>query len=146
MVTVASRSQANGSSPLQSFFHMYFSGLEAMGQAYDPFVKTFARGQIELLSFMSRRAQAYIELPGRLTHCRTPQDVLDEQKRFWDTTVHQYTTSANRIADALSPLTGTPFHFSLPGDEAQDVRDYITFPEPQEQQTNAGRVRERKVA
>jgi len=83
MVAATSRAQANGKTPIHSFFNMYFSGLEAFGQAYDPFTKGMARAQLEFMGHLNRRAQAYLEIPNRLGQCRTPQDLVNEQVRFW---------------------------------------------------------------
>ena len=76
MVAHASNSHANGKSPAHSAFQMYFGGLEAFGQAYDPFLKGLARTQLEVLGFVNRRAQAYMQIPARAAQCRTPQDLL----------------------------------------------------------------------
>ena len=65
MVAHASNSHANGKSPAHSAFQMYFGGLEAFGQAYDPFLKGLARTQLEVLGFVNRRAQAYMQIPAR---------------------------------------------------------------------------------
>jgi hypothetical protein len=145
MVAAASRAQANGKSPVHSLFHMYFSGLEAVGQTYDPFMKSFARAQLELLGLMSRGAQACLEIPTRLSRCRTPQDVVDEQMRFWRAAFEDYSDSVGRVRDAMASFTMLPFGFELPDDEAESARDYITFPETKEP-GGAGKARERKAA
>ena len=145
MVAAASRAQANGKSPIHSVFQMYFSGLEAAGQAYDPFMKGFARAQLELLGLMNRRAQAYLEVPTRLSRCRTPQDVVDEQMRFWRTAFEDYSDSVGRVRDTLASFAMPPFGFQLPDDDAESARDYITLPETKEQ-GGAGKARERKAA
>jgi hypothetical protein len=142
MVAAASRAQANGKSPVHSFFQMYFSGLEAMGQAYDPFMKSFARAQLELTGLMSRRAQAWMEVPGRLSQCRTPQDLTNEQMRFWRAAYEDHADSWGRMTEAMASLAAPVFAFGRLGDEGQSDRDYITFPETKE----PGRQRERKAA
>ena len=146
MVASASREGLNGSSPVHSFFHMYFSGLDTLSQTYDPFTKNFARGQLELMGLMNRRAQAVLEIPSRLGQCRTPQDIVDEQLRYWRTAYEQYSETAGRLMELIAPLGGPPFGFGPATEKAsEDERDYITFPEPQER-TPTRRVRERKVA
>ena len=102
MVAATSRAQANGKTPIHSIFNMYFSGLEAFGQAYDPFTKGFARAQLECMGHLNRRAQAYLEIPNRLAQCRTPQDFVNEQVRFWRTAYEDYTASMGRVTEALS--------------------------------------------
>lgn len=145
---VASCAQANGKTPMHGLFQMYFGGLEAMGQAYDPFFKGAARAQLEVMGLMSRRAQAYLEIPGRLSHCRTPQDVANEQLRFWRTAYEEYAQSMGRITDAMASITTQPFGIKMPDDEAESAHDYITFPEPTEakEQSRSGRGKERRAA
>lgn len=143
MAAAASRPPANGKSPIHSLFHMYFGGLEAFGQAYDPYLKGIARAQLELTGLASRRAQAYLEIPGRLSQCRTPNDLFDEQMRFWRTAFEEYAHSVGRMTEAMTSFAMPTFGFGLPADEAETARDYITFPEAQE----PGRSqRERKAA
>jgi hypothetical protein len=124
---------------------MYFSGLEAVGQAYDPFMKGFARAQLEILGLMSRSAQSCLEIPTRLSRCRTPQDLVDEQMRFWRTAFEDYSDSVGRVRDALASFAMAPFGFEPPDDEAESARDYLAFPETKEQ-ASAGKGRDRKAA
>jgi len=145
MVAAASGPKANGKSPVQGFFHMYFGGLEAFGQAYDPYMKTFARAQLELMGLMSRRAQAYMEIPARLSRCRSPQDVANEQMEFWRTAFEEYSGSMGRMTDAFASVAPPPYGFALPDDDVADDHDYISFPEPKEF-TRTGRSRDRKAA
>ena len=142
MVAAASRTQANGKSPVQSLFHMYFGGLEAMGKTYDPFMKGLARAQLEIMGLFSRQAQAFMEVPGRLSQCRTPQDVANEQIRFWRTAYDEYADSLGRVTEAVASAV-PPFGVALTGDEAQSAHDYITFAEPKEPGRGA---RDRKAA
>ena len=143
-MVAASRAQANGKSPVQTFFQMYFSGLEAMGHAYDPFTKGVARAQLEFMGLMSRRAQAYMEIPARLAQCRTPQDLANEQARFWRTAFEEYSDSVSRATEAMASLVPS-FNFAISGDEAQSAHDYISFSETQEP-ARAGQTRERRAA
>jgi Phasin protein len=145
MVAAASRTQANAKSPIQSFFHVYFSGLETMSQAYDPFSKNIARAQLEFMGFMSRRAQAYLEIPNRLSACRTPQDFAHEQMRFWRTAYEEYAESVGRMTEAMASMASPSFGFGQHGDGVRNSHDYLAFPEGDER----GRPvhpRERKAA
>jgi Phasin protein len=143
MVAAATRAQANGKSPIHSMYQMYFGGLEAFGQAYDPFMKGFARAQLEWMGLISRRAQAYMEVPSRLSRCRTPQDLVNEQARFWRTAYEEYSDTTGRITEALASCTMPSFGFGSGADAAESARDYITFPETKEPGRGA---RERKAA
>jgi Phasin protein len=145
---VASCAQANGKTPMHGLFQMYFGGLEAMGQSYDPFFKGIARAQLEVMGLMSRRAQAYLEIPNRFSHCRTPQDIASEQLRFWRTAYDEYAQSMGRITGAMASVTTPPFGFTVPDDEAESAHDYITFPEPTgtEERSRSGRSKQRGAA
>ena len=144
MVASASRGQLNGKHPAQAVFQSYFGGLEAFGQAYNPFLKGAARVQLELMGFMSRRAQAYMEIPSRLAHCRSPEDLANEQMRFWKTAGEEYSAYFSRVMQAMGTLPAPSF--GIPVDEVESARDYITFPEPQEPQDPPVRGRERRRA
>jgi Phasin protein len=144
-MVAASRHQANGKSPVQSYFHMYFSGLEAMSQAYDPFTKSIARAQLEVMGLMSRRAQAYLEIPSRLSVCRTPQDLAQEQMRFWRTAYEEYAESVGRMTEAMASLASPAFGFAKFGAGEHNARDYLAFPETEEQGRRA-HPRDRKAA
>lgn len=141
---VANAPHANGKSPVTGAFQNYFAGLEAFGQAYDPFVKGIARTQLEMLGFFNRRAQAYMQVPARAAQCRTPQDFLNASTQFWRAAYEDYAESAGRITNALAAC-GVPNLAAMMSDEAGNAHDYIAFPEAKEQPAGA-RSRERKAA
>jgi len=124
---------------------MYFGGLEAFGQAYDPFLKGVARTQLEMLGFFNRRAQAYMQVPARLAYCRTPQDLLYAQMQFWRSAYEDYTESAGRMTRALASA-GVPNVAGLVSEEARTAHDYIAFPEPNVPEEAPRQHRERKAA
>ncbi len=142
-MVAASRVQANGKSPVHNIFQMYFGGLESFGQAYDPFMKGLARSQLELMGLMNRRTQAVMEIPTRLSQCRTPQDVFNAQARFWRTAYEEYSESVTRMTEAFASLAMPGFSLQMPDDEAGNAHDYITFPEPKGPER---RPRERRAA
>jgi len=146
MVASASRGGLNGSLPVQNFYQMYFGGLGSLSQTYEPATKNFARGQLEFMGLMNRRAQAILEISSRLGQCRTPQDLVNEQLRYWRTAYEQYSETAGRMMELMTPLGASPFGFGPVADQtSEDEHDHITFPEPQERAPSR-RVRERKVA
>ncbi len=146
MVASASRGGLNGSPPLQNFYQMYFGGLGSLSQTYEPATKNLARGQLEFMGLMNRRAQAILEISSRLGQCRTPQDLVNEQLRYWRTAYEQYSETAGRMMELMTPLGASPFGFGPVADQtSEDEHDHITFPEPQERAPSR-RVRERKVA
>lgn len=63
-------------------------------------MKNVTRFQLELWALSSRRAQAYMELPGRLARCTTPEAAAKEQQRFIQTAAHQYGDSTKRLMNA----------------------------------------------
>lgn len=144
MVAHASNSHANGKSPAHGAFQMYFGGLEALGQAYDPFLKGLARTQLEVLGFVNRRAQAYMQIPTAAAQCRTPQDLFNVQSQFWRAAYEDYTESVGRVTNALAAC-GLPNFASLTEEALHNAHDYIAFPETKEQ-PSSGRSRERKAA
>lgn len=148
MVASASRGERNEDSPVHSLFHIYFGGLDTLSQTYDPFTKSFARGQLELMGLMNRRAQALLEIPNRLSQCRTPQDLVNEQQRYWHTAYEQYSETAGQMMGLMGPLVAPPFGFgAATAETSKDEHDYITFPEQtKEERVPTRRVRERKVA
>jgi hypothetical protein len=125
---------------------MYFGGLGSLSQTYEPTTKNFARGQLEFMGLMNRRVQAVLEISSRLAQCRTPQGLVNEQLRYWRTAYEQYSETAGRMMELMTPLGASPFGFGPVADQtSEDEHDHITFPEPQERAPSR-RVRERKVA
>lgn len=116
----------------------------AFAPGFDAMVKGMARWNLEVFGFMSRRAQAYVEIPSRLSQCRTPQDLFKEQNRFWTTTVEQYMDMSRRLTQVTTKMmASTP---AGPAPRTPRKRDYINVPGIGEQQPSpSGRV-ERRVA
>jgi hypothetical protein len=142
MVAHAPNSHANGKSPAHNAFQMYFGGLEAFGQAYDPFLKGMARTQLEMLGFFNRRAQAYMQIPARVAQCRTPQDLANAQAQFWRSAYEDYTESMGRVTSALAACAP---NFAALSEEVRNAHDYIAFPDTKEP-AGGQRARERKAA
>ena len=124
--------------PAQNMFQTFCSGLDTAGLGFEPMMKAAARHNAEILTLMSQRAQAYFEIPSRLSQCRTPQDIMTEQSRFWQTMARQYTESSQRMVSAWTSMGREVKKSSL-------ERDYITFPEAQEDDLQTP-VRERRAA
>ncbi len=118
---------------LPNLFQNYFAGLDANAQSLNPLMKSLARWQLEWMGLMSRRGQAYLEIPSRLAQCRVPQDIHNEQMRFWQTAFQQYSESTQRMAALWTEAVqaGQPKAKDGGAQPAQDKRerDYITFPE-----------------
>lgn len=140
-----------GQNPFQMFnpgvfsspFQAYFSNLDSMAQSMGP-MKGVARLQLEVMGYMSRRAQAYMEIPTRLSRCRTPQDLMSEQSRFWHTAFQQYAESNKRIMDAWTQVMPNPFAATAASKPAE--RDYISFGDPKEANGRARTAEDRHAA
>lgn len=69
-------------------------------------VQTIADRNIKALEEMATVAQkctrAYLALPSELANCRTPQDVLGLQLRFWQNAAADCTAGSRRVMDALA--------------------------------------------
>ena len=126
--------------PLGNLSQTYFGGLDMMVKGYEPALKSVSRWNLELFGLMARRAQAWLEVSSRLSHCKTPVEVLSEQGKFWQAAAADYVDSSKRLAAAWSACATMP---KLNG--SAQPRDYITFPEPQESAAPAKRG-ERKAA
>lgn len=83
--------------------------LESMSAGFGP-MKALTVQQMELLTLMSRRAQAYLGIPQRLSRCRTHNDLMNEQMRFWETAQTQYQDATTRVVNAWSELFATLPH------------------------------------
>lgn len=117
--------------PIQAMLNTAYGSWAATGRNFEPWLRAVARGNLEVFTLMSRRAQAYVELPTRLSQCRTPQDVANEQMRFWQTMTRQYAESSQRIVGAWLDVAQQAGRRTR-GNGAEKKRDYITFPEPEE--------------
>lgn len=114
-------------------------GLAAAGQNLEPMLRAAARGNVEVFTLMSRRAQAYVELPVRLSQCRTPQDLANEQMQFWQTMARQYAESSQKLLAAWLEVAQQIHDRSAKGNGERE-RDYITFPEPEESSSDERRA------
>ncbi len=136
-MTIHTTSQPGATGPFFAPLHAYFGSLDSMAQSMSP-MKGAARVQLEMTGFLSRRTQAYLEIPSRLQQCRTPQDLFNEQARFWQTAFEQYAEAGRRMTEAWQAGFGG-------GAAAQPAvrataRDYISFGSPTTGSTNAPRA------
>lgn len=123
--------ESSGLGPFQHMMQTYYGGLDNAAQGYEPVMKGMARTQLELMSFASRRAQAYLEIPSRLAICRSPQDLMNEQMRFWQTAASQYSEATRRVMTAMSSMAQPQPFADAKSKPAQ--RDYLSVPDAQQQ-------------
>jgi hypothetical protein len=105
---------------------VYFTGLDSVLRAYEPALRGAGRYNLELLGIMSRRAHAWLEIPARLGSCRTPQDLVKEQMRFWQTAMHDYAEGAQRLSTALGACGVPNFNGAWGGKTVAQPRDFIS--------------------
>ena len=119
-----------GLGPFQDLFHNYTSGLTSGPQGFDVMMRNMARCQLEMQGLMSRRAQAYLELPSRVSQCRTPQELVQEQTRFWQNAVEQYSECSRRVFGAWAQMLQMPVPSDSSGRSGKETRrDYLSFPD-----------------
>jgi hypothetical protein len=112
--------------PLGGLSQAYFGGLDAMVKGYEPALKGVGRWNLELIGLMTRRSQAWLGLPARLSQCKSPLDVCNEQMRFWQTAASDFSQASHRLAAAFGACAVLPHLNGAP------QRDYISFPEAKE--------------
>jgi hypothetical protein len=115
--------------------------LDQLARGYEPVLRNAGRMNLEVVGLMTRRAKAWLELPSRVSQCKTPQDLIGEQLRFWQTAAHDYTEGARRLAVTFSAFARP----GLNGGADPTTRDYITFPEPKAAAPD-GQRRDRRAA
>ena len=109
----------NGS--LAKLLQVYFNPVEAMVKNCEPALKGIGRWNLELLGLSTRRSQAWLGIPARLGHCKSPLDGVNEQLKFWQTAASDYWETSHRLAAASWGACAIIPHLN---DLAQ--RDYMT--------------------
>jgi hypothetical protein len=89
-------------------YRRYISEFEQSSHPLQTMVDTVAKAnaklQAEATTLIARRSQAWLELPGRAAQCRSPQDVMQLQARFWQTYWQNYTDAGRSMSEALMPV------------------------------------------
>src|SRR2546421_7591385 len=109
--------------PLGNLSQTYFGSLDMMAKGFEPALKGVGRWNLELIGLLTRRSQAWLEMPARLGQCRTPVDVFNEQMRFWQTAAADYADGSHRLSAAWGACAVMP---KLNGTQPHD---YMTFAE-----------------
>src|SRR6185295_13845780 len=76
--------------PLQSMSQAYFTNFERMSKVAEPALNGIGRYNLELVGLAARRGQAWLDVPASFGRCKTPQDLLGAQTKFWQTATTQY--------------------------------------------------------
>lgn len=116
--------------PFGTLWQAYSNGLDALAKSSEPAAVGISRWQLELMALALRRTQAWLETPARLGRCRTAQDLLGEQLRFWQTAGAHYSEGGQRLLAIV--LTSLPATAAANRLGAPERRDYIAVAEAQE--------------
>ena len=132
--------------PFVNLSQTYCNGLDVLAKGYEPALKGVGRWNLEVMGFMTRRARAWLEMPARVSQCKTPQDLAREQLQFWQTAAHDYSEGVQRLTVAASALAPPGFNGTWGGKAAAPARDYITVTEQKPAATDQEPKRERRAA
>jgi hypothetical protein len=116
--------------PLENMSQAYFAGMDRIVKTYEPALNGLSRYNLELAGLAARRARAWSEIPATLGRCKTPQDLLGEQARFWQTAMAHYTQSWQRMSAVVGAFAIAPGINGAFSNMPAPARDFITFPEP----------------
>ena len=137
-----------GLGPFQAYFKgMSGSDTKPSAMPLEHMMRSVTLCQLELQGLLSRRAQAYVELPSRLPEIRTTQDMIQEQTRFWQTAMQQYAECSQRMMATWMQAMQPPAASFDPRANAPS-RDYLAPSEPPAERLPAGQLRDgrRRVA
>lgn len=86
--------------------------------------------QMEMITWTSRRAQAVLSIPQRLSGCKTQEDLFEEHNRFWQTAYAQNQEATYRITQAWTDLfwISSSFSSSQNTHTPLETRTLIKFP------------------
>jgi hypothetical protein len=133
--------------PLGNLSQAYFGTIDKMMKGCEPALKGAGRWNLELVGLMTQRSREWFEIPTRLSRCKSPVDVVNEQMRFWQTAAAQYADASHRLAAALGACTVAPyFNGAWGGEPVAQTRDFITFPEPKESAAVPAKRSDRRAA
>lgn len=95
----------------------------SFGSEINPW-RVAARINAETLCLLTRRAQAYLDLPKNLGSCQTTDDFITQQVTFWQVAQRQYMESLQSAAFAALPVAPISEANDSPADRVR-ARDYI---------------------
>ena len=59
-----------------------------------------AQTNMEVAALMGRRSRAYLDYPAHISKCQTPQQLFDENARFFQEMMHDYQATNDRLLKA----------------------------------------------
>ena len=69
------------------------------------FYKTMLTCNDELMNFSRNRLKEDLDVPQKLSECKTPQEVMNVYMGFYQTAFQQYTDEANALRKICSEMT-----------------------------------------
>lgn len=118
------------SGPAGGLSQAQFGGFDALAKGYEPALRGVSRWNLEVFGLATRRTQAWMEIPVRLSQCRTTLDVFNAQLQFWQSAAHDYAEGSRKLAMAFGAFAVVPgFNGAWRGEAAAPTRDYISVPE-----------------
>lgn len=131
-MTASERLDSKGG-PLSNLSQTYFSSLDRIAKVYEPTLRGVGRWNMEVFNLLTRRSQAWLDVPVQLGRCRTPQDVVSAQLKFWQQAAAHYADGAQRLTVAFGACA-VPGLNGVRAPRADGAkRDIITFAEPKEE-------------
>jgi len=100
--TEMKKPEASSHEVLDEMRHTLCDSMETAAKNFAPLTGRVSSVNLEVLSFFSRRARAYLEVPGRAAACQTPQDAVAAQMAFWREAANHYSEATTRIVSAWS--------------------------------------------
>lgn len=71
------------------------------------YMRALAQTNVEMVGLMGRRSRAYLDFPSNLAKCRSPQQFVEQQARFFQDMLHDYQAANDRMVncwiEAASP-------------------------------------------
>jgi len=113
--------------PFTNLSQAYVGSLDVLARRFEPLAVGAGRYNLELFGLMTRRARAWLEVPSRLGQCRTPQDLANEQLRFWRAAVQDYADGTKRLSLAFSGLAAPGADGVWGGKAVTPPRDHLAF-------------------
>jgi len=144
-MTASERLDSKGG-PMGNLSQAYFANLDRIAKAYEPALRGVGRWNLELINLMTRRAQAWMEVPVQLSRCKTPRDVVGVQLKFWQQANSHYAEGSQRLGAALGSCAVMPGLNGAWRSKPAPARDYITFAEPAEAEPAPAERRDRRAA
>jgi hypothetical protein len=79
----------------------FWRALEAYVRMSEPLLRAASCANLELAGLAAARARAWSEIPASAAACRSPEQLMAAQAQFWQTAMHDYGQTADRVSRAF---------------------------------------------